>query len=327
MKTTGRWIGAALLGALLWAQPVAAQAPAAATAPEAVVPAPRPDDATAPRPDGGTTPRPAIWLLADEDTRIYLFGTIHILPPGLEWRSAAIERVIAEADELVMEVGEEPNEAQEAAIADMFLLGKTVPILSRVAPERRAPLAEMIAASGVPAEGLDAMQPWAVAMMLGVGQYLRELSGDSGVAIDELTGVEDALQADFVRLGRPISGVETAEQQIGFFARLPFAVQNDLLAQTIDAYAAGQPAPEAGTDDVAWARGDTAAVERLMQEMPPALFDVLITRRNRVWTDWLAERLERPGTVLFAVGAGHLAGRDSVQAMLEARGFTVRRID
>ena len=314
MKTTKNWIGAALLGALLWAQPALAQAPETATSD---VPA------TAQAP----TPRPAIWLLADEDTRIYLFGTIHILPPDFAWRSPGIERVIAEADELVMEVGEEPNEAQEEAIADMFLLGKSVSILSRVAPERRAPLAEMIAASGLPAEGLDAMQPWAVAMMLGVGQYLRELSGDSGVAMEELTGVEDALEADFVRLGRPISGVETAEQQIGFFARLPFAVQNDLLAQTIDAFAAGQPAPEAGTDDAAWARGDTAAVERLMQEMPPALFDVLITRRNRVWTDWLAERLERPGTVLFAVGAGHLAGRDSVQSMLEGRGFTVRRID
>ncbi len=61
--------------------------------------------------------------------------------------------------------------------------------------------------------------------------------------------------------------------------------------------------------------------------MPPELYDPLLTRRNRNWVGWLENRLQRPGTVLFAVGAGHLAGAESVQAMLAARGVTARRVD
>jgi uncharacterized protein YbaP (TraB family) len=60
---------------------------------------------------------------------------------------------------------------------------------------------------------------------------------------------------------------------------------------------------------------------------PPALFDVLVRRRNAAWTSWLEARLKRPGTLLFAVGAGHLAGKESVQAMLAQRGLRVKRVD
>jgi hypothetical protein len=48
-------------------------------------------------------PRPAIRLLQDEDTKIYLFGTVHVFPATLRWRSPSLDRIIAEADELVME--------------------------------------------------------------------------------------------------------------------------------------------------------------------------------------------------------------------------------
>jgi hypothetical protein len=44
------------------------------------------------------------------------------------------------------------------------------------------------------------------------------------------------------------------------------------------------------------------------------------------WAQWLARRLEKPGTVMVAVGAGHLAGRDSVQAMLKAKGLKATRV-
>jgi hypothetical protein len=53
---------------------------------------------------------------------------------------------------------------------------------------------------------------------------------------------------------------------------------------------------------------------------------VLLTRRNARWAEWIDARLDRPGTVFLAVGAGHLAGRDSVQAMLEKRGIKAKRV-
>ena len=41
---------------------------------------------------------------------------------------------------------------------------------------------------------------------------------------------------------------------------------------------------------------------------------------------WLTKRLERPGQAFVAVGAGHLAGNDSVIDLLEQQGLTVVRV-
>ena len=113
-----------------------------------------------------TEPRPALWLLADDDTRIYLFGTIHILPPDLRWRSAELDRVVAAADELVLEIAEDPTVEERAGLGALMGLGKSVPIAQRVSPERRAGLEAMIGESGLPIETFDSMQTWAVAVAL-----------------------------------------------------------------------------------------------------------------------------------------------------------------
>lgn len=313
----GRLLG--LIAAFSMAAPAAASAPAAAPQTRSAV-----ASTTAPRPDGRAAPRPAIWLLADEDTSIYMFGTIHMLPPGLEWRSAAFDQMVREADELVLEVAEDPDAAQLTAVAPLMTLGKEVPILSRVSPERRQALREMIESLGMTVEMFDGVQTWAAAMTIAVASLAQALAGPDG-SPEEVSGVEDALRVDFAGSGRPISGVETGPQQLGFLSRLSLRTQQEMLEQMVDSYREGDPDLTAPNEE-GWLRGDVADIAAEMQELPAELFEVLVTRRNTAWTAWLIDRLERPGTVLFAVGAGHLAGRDSVQSMLEARGFTVRRI-
>ena len=79
----------------------------------------------------------------------------------------------------------------------------------------------------------------------------------------------------------------------------------------------------------AWARGDTAAIARSFNSEysgTPELLDALLARRNANWARWIEHRLDQPGTLMVAVGAGHLAGKASVQALLERRGYKVRRL-
>lgn len=323
VRTKGMTTGALLLG-LLWLAPAAAQPPAVPPTHERGAAEAGPE--AAPRPDDATAPRPAIWLLADDDTRIYLFGTVHILPPGLVWRSAALDRIVAEADELVMETAEDPNDADPAALEPFMMLGKPTPILWQVAPHRRKALREMIESVGLIPELFDGMQAWAAAMTIAV-TGLSDAYGGADGPVDELTGVEDALQADFAAAGRPISGVETGEQQLGFLAGMTLRDQRAMLEAMIDAYLDGTVTDPGALGDEGWLNGDVEAIGEEMAQMPPELFDVLLTRRNRTWTGWLIDRLDRPGTVLFAVGAGHLAGRDSVQSMLAEHGLTVTRHD
>jgi hypothetical protein len=286
-------------------------------------------------------PRPALWLLEDNDTHIYLFGTYHILPHGFRWRTRRFDAIARSADELVVEVADvgAPDIGAEAMAE--IQLGKTAPILWRVSPERRQALQDMVDDLGVPMERLDDLQTWAVAMGLAAAQIVRgmaasddgrdageeESTSQAAPSVSRFPGVEGPLEAEFRASHRPVSGVETATQQMRFFRVLSFAEQREFLEGVVDAYSAGTDVHfEGDIGQRDWARGNVAAIARQTEAMRGPLYDVLLRGRNQVWTDWLVRRLNRPGTLLFAVGAGHLAGDDSVLAMLAARGFRTRRI-
>ncbi|MDX1703532.1 MAG: TraB/GumN family protein, partial [Altererythrobacter ishigakiensis] len=77
-----------------------------------------------------------------------------------------------------------------------------------------------------------------------------------------------------------------------------------------------------------WVEGDAHALATLMNEglTDPALAESLLYKRNRNWADWIDTRLDEPGTVFIAVGAGHLAGDKSVQEYLKAREIETVRV-
>lgn len=314
---------AGVAGALLLAGPSLA-APAAA--PSAQTARPRPPLVV--RQQG--EPRPAIWLLRDADTTIYLFGTVHVLHPDLRWRSPAFDRIARDAQELVLELTDEQiNEAGTEA-ASMMLMSKSVPLLQRVSPARREGLSRMMREMGMTEGSLDRFETWAVALMLGVGQmardYMNGAEGDAAASPEgsQVPGVEETLTREFRANGRPISGVETTADQIGAFRGMPLSVQQAMLDEMVDAYIEG--APSGDPDEADWISGNLDGIAAEMEQLPPELYESLITRRNRNFADWLVRRLDRPGTVLFAIGAGHLAGRVSVQSMVESRGLRVQRI-
>ncbi|HEX9964019.1 MAG TPA: TraB/GumN family protein [Allosphingosinicella sp.] len=307
----------------LWLLPLAALASPAAAVPSS----PKEPQAKGPA-AAKAEPRPALWLLADEDTRIYMFGTIHILPPGFRWRSAALDKAVGESAELVVETYEAPGAAAEAGGLDSlegFLADKPVPILERVPRKKRKALKAAIDASGLPRPAFDAMHSWAAAMTLGIAQMLGEYGIEDPA---EAPGVEDVLEETFRSAGKPILSVEDGDAVLASMSALPESVQRQLLVETIAPAATPDDSSIHGVGEAEWVAGKAEALDLESDPtFPPALFDVLVRRRNAAWTQWLEERLKKPGTLLFAVGAGHLAGRDSVQAMLEKRGLVVKRID
>jgi uncharacterized protein YbaP (TraB family) len=312
-------LAAALAGLAVAA--VAAEAPTAKAPAKAAASAPAP----VPAAKQDYQPRPALWLLADEDTKIYLFGTVHILPPGFRWRSPAVDRAVADAAELVVE-DYQPADQKEAAVEAMvgeMMLPAPSPILRRVPKDKREAVRKAMAQSGIEANAFDRLKTWAAGLMLGLGQLL----GSYGVEHeDQAPGVEDVLEAAFEKAGKPISSIEDGDAVIRALSAIPEAEQVRLLVEAAEA--APTAIADSNEDDHDWARGDVDAIGATMREdLPPAMFDVLVTRRNAEWTGWLAERLKRPGTLLVAVGAGHLAGDTSVQHMLARRGLKVRRIN
>lgn len=276
-------------------------------------------------------PRPAIWLIEDHDTKIYLFGTTHVFAADLQWRSPALDRVIAEAQELVMETPDASRaDVDPARLLAPMDMGKSINVLERVSPAARQNLSNALDATGMPREYFDRMHTWAVAFLLTSFQVAQ--GGGEDEALTALSGAEEQLGALFRARKRPISGVETMEQQIGFFSTMTIGAQRRFLEATVTPAAASADAGDeaAAPGDVtanAWVSGNVDAIAAEMKAMPEELYELLLTRRNRNWVTWLQRRMERPGVVLFAVGAGHLAGPDSVQAMLAEHGIVARRID
>ena len=265
---------------------------------------------------------PALWKVADADTTIYLFGTIHLLPPGTKWRSPVFDKAAARSDTLVVETDiDESNPA--ATVGELFKLALSPglpPLAERVKPEKRAALGTAIAKSGIPAPAFDKMETWAAAFLLLAGQF-KDLGLESG------SGVESVLKKQFVAGGKPIGQLETNAEQLGFFDKLSEAAQRDFLEGVLDDSADAKEQFGGMLD--AWSKGDVAGIAKSFNAdmgEAPELLDALIARRNANWAKWVKSRLDQPGTVMMAVGAGHIAGDKSVVNLLQKQGLKVTRI-
>lgn len=265
---------------------------------------------------------PALWQVSDADTTVYLFGTIHLLPKDSRWRTPKFERAVRSSQSLVLEtLIDTANPAQLAGImASMGFSSGLPPIGERVDPSKRALLDAAIAKTRVPRPIFDKMETWAAAFtLLGVQFQTLGVEGEQGV--------EAVLRQSFTAAGKPVGELETNREQLSFFDRLPESAQRELLEGAIE-----NPAEmKVKFNDMlkAWLAGDVKAIARTFNQdlqASPELKAALLTRRNWNWSQWIERRMAQPGTVMVAVGAGHLAGNESVLRYLESHGYKVKRV-
>ena len=270
-------------------------------------------------PAAGSPVRPAMWQVRDADTTIYLFGTIHALPPGIEWFGGSVASAFDGSHELVTEIVEaDPAQLQTAVLGKAVLPpGKT--LRAMLTPPQRTAYEAALRSYGLPVAGLDRLKPWYVAVFLSALPVLRD-----GYATEN--GVEKLLETRARTRQRPHSGLETADYQLGLFDSLPMPVQLRYLNAVIEDLPTATH--ELGAMVEAWKRGDADTLARLMneEEDAPELMQLLLVNRNKAWAEWIDKRLDAPGTVFMAVGAGHLAGRGSVQEQLAAKGIAAPRV-
>ncbi len=265
--------------------------------------------------------RPALWKLADEDTTIYLFGTIHVLPKDFEWRTPVFDAALDASHELVLEVADLDDEQKAAQTFLRIAISPDLPVVTdRVPEDRRARLRLMMDKAGMSPAAISQFESWAVALTL-ASVAMRDLN----VSADY--GVENILSENFRARKRRVIGLETSAQQLGFFDKLPESAQRVFLVSLIDE----QDDVQQTFDEMiaAWGAGDEEKIAITFDDelaLSPELVDVLLRERNRNWAKWIEKRLETPGTIMVAVGAGHLAGKDSVQTLLATRGFGVTRV-
>jgi uncharacterized protein YbaP (TraB family) len=243
--------------------------------------------------------RPALWVVQRGATTIYLFGTFHTLDPRTAWFDDAIRTAFDRSGELVLEtvVPDDPREI--GAIAARHVV--TGPMTSRGA----APLKPYFAQTRA---------------VLASGRQM-------GMSVDQ--GADAVLRRFAVAQGKPIEGLESFEDQLSQLATIPMAPPPPPGPVLVSGIAPAPP-PTTLTDLFNdWTEGDTGAfaltIASLKRQSPEA-YRILIADRNARWGQWIANRLDQPGTVFLAVGSGHLAGPDSVQQWLAAHGIAATRV-
>jgi uncharacterized protein len=265
--------------------------------------------------------RPALWKVSDADTTIYLFGTIHLLPKDLAWQSPKIAAAIKRSQGLVLETVMDKDPQKTGAImAQLGMSPNLPPLLDRVPAGKREALQKVVTKSGVPLAVLDRFETWAAALTL-ASAGMRDLP------VSPEYGAEAILSRQFATDSKPVSGLETPGQQLGYFDGLPESAQRKFLESIAEDD--GNARAEFDAMIAAWGNGDVRKIALTFDDelkLSPELTEVLLKQRNRNWAMWISERMAKPGTVFVAVGAGHLAGSGSVNALLASRGLKVSRI-
>jgi uncharacterized protein YbaP (TraB family) len=168
---------------------------------------------------------------------------------------------------------------------------------------------------GVPMEAADMMEPWALGLQLLEMQYLQ-------LGFDPQQGVEQQLQHRAQTDGKPISGLETVDQQLGLLQGMSYADQ----AKFLDMSVTEMHDVESETQSVvtAWRNGDSARLAALLSDEYksfPALYRLLVTERNRRWVPQIETLLHGNQDYFVVVGALHLVGDGGLLELMRRDGY------
>jgi len=242
---------------------------------------------------------PAMFVVRDADTTVYIFGTFHALDGQSNWFGDRVRNAFEQSNELVLEV---------------------------VLPEGPAPIGQIRPSFRGPTVTPSASFLATTRMAINAGRTQGMQVGN---------GADMVLRQQAEAEGKIVEGLETLQLQLDMFNKMP-------------ATPAAAPATRAsrgalGPDNQvrslskamsemqsAWQRGDQSVFVRLLDQLngaAPDTYRMMFTERNERWADWIRARMQTPGTVFVAVGAGHLAGKDSLLVRLAERGIPSHRVN
>ena len=262
---------------------------------------------------------PAIWVARDDDSTLYLYGTLHLVPTDADWQRPDLDAAFSRAGTVFFEVADDDASALRAERLTQAR-GYQPPgeRLSRDWDQYSTKTLEIAALSAdIPLEVLDTLQPWLAAELVTIAA--AEKAGlTAGLSPDA------ALKSRARRRGKFIRYLDTAEEQLALSADVAPDTQLDNLLKLLARYNSIGPELQAIARE--WLEGDVDALGiRLASSVTGDAREAVFTARNAKWADELAEWMDGSGTALAAVGVGHLVGEDSLLDMLEARGVEPRR--
>lgn len=264
------------------------------------------------------------WKVADmHGNTAYLVGTVHAATEDLYPLPDAIEEAFSRAQVLVLEVDMRilDQRAMNQLVQRLGLLPNRESLRALLPSETWSAVMAWAHRVSVSPSQINRMRPWLAATTLtNAGLQQMGVRRDLGMEEWLLRGARDR--------GLEVVGLETVEEQVSMLADVPLEVQVEFLEGSI---MDESEFIEAVNDLLgAWRSGDLArmtAILREMEEGQPLVYERMMRDRNHRWMAPVESMIGSGRVHYIAVGALHLVGDDGLPALLEARGYSLERLD
>jgi uncharacterized protein YbaP (TraB family) len=245
----------------------------------------------------------------------YVFGTFHIMCAEDYLMSEIIKQKFTATEQVVLELDMDDPQMMVQMQQQMFMKdGKSLKDL--LSKEDYDEIGNYFTDSlKIPFQMLDKVKPFALTSML----YPKIL----GCPIQ-------SFEMDFVKLGKAekkeILGLETVTDQMGVFDAIPYQKQAEDLVGAIE----DMDDSKAEFDKLVatYKTEDIDAIAKIIAEEDNGYAeytDILLNNRNQNWIAKISDFAKKKST-FFAVGAGHLGGKEGVVNLLREAGYTVKAV-
>jgi uncharacterized protein YbaP (TraB family) len=273
-----------------------------------------------------TALEPALWKIEKDGSTVYLFGSIHVLPRGVAWRTPAIDKAIASSSIFAFEAplteGSMDRIRRYARENGTLPRGKT--ILRQLSPDGQKDFKALLSRSVAEPGLVNVMKPWLALFTLESTVVAR---GGGVQGLSPFQGVDLLLQQEADKKKIPKRYLETPQEQMAMIAAsMP---DDDIAHFEYELHKMNTSQSETAALIADWSHGNTSAIAKLTAESEagfPLQKQTILDRRNRNWLPKVEAMLTEKKTIFVAVGAAHLTGKASLVDLLCGEGWKVQRI-
>lgn len=269
------------------------------------------------------------WVVADEDTTIYLLGSIHLGVPDLYPMHKKLTNAFNESQGLFVEANILDPEGMEYYMEKaIYEEGKS--IKEDISEEAYAKLQEVAELLEVPIEELETMKPWLITNNFST----LAMDGAFGLTVEEMAmhGIDMQFLLNAYLQQKPIYELEGVNAQVDMFEGLSKKAQEESLVGVLDSILT----PVEQTDaDIAllsewfmnWKIGDVDKFAKSFGDIEgddSEYNKMLFGQRDENMANSIVEILKnKPGKFFVVVGAGHFLVDKNIRYHLEQAGYRV----
>lgn len=247
----------------------------------------------------------------------YFLGTMHLLCPEDAFLSPSVLEVLSYTEKVYLEV-------------DMDDMGQMLSGMKSMQMRNGTKLSDLLTEAEMEKVKtyFEGKLPLPFAMVQNYKpMLLLAMIAQQSLPCNAGSGTEMLLMAEAKKLKKSIEGLETLAFQASIFDSIPYADQAKALLEAMtDTTDQKQQALEMVSS---YQQQDLDRILKLTEDENSGManyLDLFLFNRNRNWVEQF-EKLAPGGNYLFAVGAGHLPGKDGVLNLLRQKGYTLRPVE